>query len=766
MNDVEKARQLFFEALRYFDAADYANAESRLREALACAPGNSSILTNLSTVALRREKLDEAREFAAAALAGNPNSIEALMVLTSCHARAEQFADALAGYDRIIAVEPRLAEVHSNRAHALNALERFADALASCDRAITLAPRLADAHTNRGNALVRLERPADALAAFDAALRLQPDLAEARLGRGNALFSLRRHEQALAAYDSAIATGRPLAAAWVGRAATLAGLFRFDEADAALDRAFAIRPDLASAWMCRGDILRPRGRIAEALAAYDRALACDPRLAEAWLARGTTFAELGRHDEALAAYERAAALGAGLASLAAPRLHAKMWLCDWNDLTEESAHLLAEVRNGTAALDPLTVLAVSSSAADQRQANALFVADMVASAGPSPPAGRSSGPRIRIAYLSPDFRDHPVSFLTVGMLEQHDKDAFDVLALSLSTHPTSAMRSRVMRAVTEFIDLEGLTDTAIVERMRGLDIDIAIDIAGLTQGARLNVLAQRVAPIQVSYLGYPGTMGASFIDYIVADPNVIPAAAREHYSERVVHLPDCFQANDSKRAIAATTPARGDVGLPEQAFVFCVFHSSYKLNPQMFAAWMNLLRQVPGSVLWLVGDNRSVIENLRREASSRSVDPDRLVFAGRLPYPDHLARHRLADLFLDTFPFNGGTTTSDALWAGLPVVTVSGEAFASRMSASLLTAVGLRELATASVAEYEALALALARDPRSLADVKARLARNRTTHPLFDTARFTRHMEAAYRAMWERGRRGEPPEAFAVRAID
>jgi predicted O-linked N-acetylglucosamine transferase (SPINDLY family) len=732
MNRLEKAKQLFFEAVRFCDIADYAGAELRLRKALKLAPGNPSILTNLSTVALRREKFDEAHKLAETALASDRNNIEAMMVLIGCQGRKGQFADALAGCDRIIALEPRIAEVHGNR----------------------------------GNALGHLKRHEEALAAFDMALRLQPDLAEARLGRGNTLFELRRYEQALAAYDSAIAANRSLEMAWLGRAATLADLFRFDEADAALDRALAIRPDLARAWLCRGSILRRRGRKGEALAAYERALACDRKLGEAWLARGAVFAELGRYGDALAAYDEADALAPGLESLAAARLHAKMWLCDWKDLDDQCARLLAELRGGAPALEPLTVLAVSSSAADQRKSSEAFVANVAASSADPVRARRSAGERIRIAYLSPDFRDHPVSFLTVGMLEQHDKIAFDVFAISLSFDRTSAMSERVMRAVTEFIDVESRSDAETAELMRELDIDIAVDLAGLTQGARLNILAQRAAPIQVSYLGFPGTTGTPFIDYIVADPIVIPPAAREHYSERVVDLPDCFQANDSMRRISDQTPARADVGLPESAFVFCVFHSSYKLNPRMFDVWMTLLRQVPGSVLWLVADNRSVIDNLRREAAHREVDPDRLVFAQRMPYADHLARHRLADLFLDTFPFNGGATTSDALWTGLPVVTLSGEAFASRMSASLLNAIGLPELATSSPAEYEALALRLAGNPEALGAIKARLARNRATHPLFDTKRFTRHMEAAYRQMWERWRSGEPPDSFSVRAVD
>jgi predicted O-linked N-acetylglucosamine transferase (SPINDLY family) len=731
MKDLEKAKRLFFEAVHFCNIADYANAELRLRKALKLAPGNASILTNLATVALRREKFDEARKLAETALASNRNNIEAMMVLIGCQAGKGQYADALAGCDRIIALEPRIAEVHSDR----------------------------------GNALGHLERHEQALAAFDMALRLQPDLAEARLGRGNTLFQLRRYEQALAAYDSAIAAHRSLAMAWLGRAATLADLVRFDEADAAIDRALALRPDLARAWLCRGSILRRRGRKGEALAAYEQALACDRKLGEAWLARGAVFAELGRYEDALAAYDQADALTPALPSLAAARLHAKMWLCDWQDHDDRCARLLDELRGGAPALEPLTVLAVSSSPADQRTSSAAFVTNMVASAAYPAHARRSAGERIRVAYLSPDFREHPVSFLTVGLLERHDKTAFDIFAISLSSDRTSAMRGRVMRAVTEFVDVESRSDAEIAELMREMDIDIAVDLAGLTQGARPNILAQRAAPIQVSFLGFPGTTGTPFIDYIVADPIVIPPAVREHYSERVVYLPDCFQANDAMRIISDRTPARADVGLPESAFVFCVFHSSYKLNPRMFGVWMTLLRQVPGSVLWLVADNRSVIDNLRREAANREVDPDRLVFARRIPYADHLARHRLADVFLDTNPFNGGTTTSDALWAGLPVITVSGEAFASRMSASLLNAVGLPELAVGSHAEYEALALKLARDRDLLAEIKARLARNRLTHPLFDTARFTRHLEAAYTEMWDRHRRGEPPDGISVQPV-
>jgi predicted O-linked N-acetylglucosamine transferase (SPINDLY family) len=368
--------------------------------------------------------------------------------------------------------------------------------------------------------------------------------------------------------------------------------------------------------------------------------------------------------------------------------------------------------------------------------------------------------------VSPDFRDHAVSFLTAGLFEEHDKSRFDILAIALSADEPSEMRARIRRAATEFIEAGGRSDADIVALLRERRIDVAVDLAGYTLGGRPGLFASRVAPIQVSHLGFPATTGASFYDYILADRVVIPPDASGRYSERVVHLPDCFQPNDARRRISERTPARREVGLPDDAFVFCVFHSSYKLNPQMFAVWMRLLQEVRGSVLWLVGDNPSIIRNLRREAGTRGVDADRLVFAPRMPYPDHLARHRLADLFLDTFPFNGGTTTSDALWAGLPVVTLSGDAFAARMSASLLDAVGLPELAVPTPAEYESLALRLARDRAMLGDVKARLAANRATHPLFDTRRYARHLEAAYAEMWARHRDGVSPDGFSVRAID
>jgi protein O-GlcNAc transferase len=767
MNDPETARRLFFEALDFFDSADYANAESRLREALRFAPANASILTNLATVALRQGKFGEAGQVSEQALAANDANVEALMVLATCRAQEEKFTDALAAYDRIIALEPHIAEVHSNRAQALNRLERYAEALASCERAIALQPSIADAHVNRGNALVRLTRHAEALAAFDAALRLKPGLAEAHLGRGNALFGLKSYDAAIAAYDLAIAARADFSAAWLGRAWALMDTYRFDAAIAALDRAIAIKPDLPRAWLGRGHIFRHRRQLAQAHAAYEKALALDPRLAEAWLAHGVAFADEGRFADALPAYDRAFELRPDLEHLAGFRLAARMWLCEWTGFEEERARLLAALRAGGSVLEPMTLLPISASGADQLACGRLYAAKNYPASPPPTFANRASArPRLRVAYVSPDFRDHAVSFLTAGLFEEHDKSRFDILAVALSADEPSELRARIRRASTEFIEIAGRSDADIVQLLRERRIDVAVDLAGYTLGGRPSVFASRIAPVQVSHLGFPATTGATFFDYILADPVVIPPDAEAWYSERVVHLPDCFQPNDARRRISERTPARGELGLPDDAFVFCVFHSSYKLNPQMFDVWMRLLREVRGSVLWLVGDNPAIVRNLRREAAARGVDGDRLVFAPRVPYADHLARHRRADLFLDTFPFNGGTTTSDALWAGLPVVTLSGEAFPARMSASLLHAVGLPELAVQTLAEYETLALRLARNRAMLDDIKARLAVNRATHPLFDTRRYVRHVEAAYAEMWDRHLGGEPPHGFPVHAVD
>jgi predicted O-linked N-acetylglucosamine transferase (SPINDLY family) len=386
---------------------------------------------------------------------------------------------------------------------------------------------------------------------------------------------------------------------------------------------------------------------------------------------------------------------------------------------------------------------------------------MPAVARPLRGGAREARDRLRVAYLSADFHDHATAYLTAELFELHDRGRFEIIGVAFGPDDRSDMRRRVARAFDQFHDVQGWSDRAIAELVNDLDVDIAVDLKGHTQGARLGALAYRPAAIQVSYLGYPGTTGADFIDYVIADPIVLPFDQQPFYTERIVHLPDCYQVNDSKRKAAPTTPARQEAGLPGHGFVFCCFNNNYKIAPPVFDAWMRLLGGLEGSVLWLLEDNREARENLGK-AAARGIDPARLVFAGRLPHEEHLARYRCADLFLDTLPYNAHTTASEALWTGLPVLTCRGASFAGRVAASLLHAVGLPELVTGSLGEYEALAGRLAGDPSRLGELRRRLAQNRSTFPLFDTDRFRRHLETAYARMWGLRQRGERPQSFAV----
>jgi predicted O-linked N-acetylglucosamine transferase (SPINDLY family) len=373
-------------------------------------------------------------------------------------------------------------------------------------------------------------------------------------------------------------------------------------------------------------------------------------------------------------------------------------------------------------------------------------------------------PKVRIAYLSADFRMHATAYLIAELFELHDRSRFEVLGVSFGPDDHSDVRARLIKGFDQFHDVRFRSDRDVARLVNDLRVDIAIDLSALTQGCRPGILACRPTPIQVNYLVYPGTTGADFIDYVIADPIVLPFDRQRFYTEKIVHLPECYQVNDSTRTIVET-PMRRDVGLPAEGFVFCCFNNNNKLTAEMFDIWMRLLHRVQGSVLWLLRANVAAEENLRREAAARGVDPARLVFATRTKVEQHLARYRLADLFLDTLPYNAHTTASDALWAGLPLVTCRGESFPGRVAASLLNAIGLPELVTRSLEEYESLALRLATDPPLLSGVRDKIRHNRATHPLFNTDRFRRHIEGAYIRMWELWQHGEKPHSFAVELL-
>ena len=545
----------------------------------------------------------------------------------------------------------------------------------------------------------------------------------------------------------------------------LGELKRFDQALANYNQAIAIKPDDARAFYNRGNALKELKRFDEAREDYDQAISLKRDFAaDAFDNRGAVLAELGRFDEALASYNQAIALVPDHKFAFSGSADCAIKQCDWTRRDELSDALRRHVIERKSRISPFLLLGLSDDAALHRSCAMYYVQDRF---GPAPQRLRSGAIRrndkIRIAYLSSDFRRHAVAYLVAELFERHDRAKFEVLGVSFGADDGSDMRSRLMAGFDRFIDVGTQTDQEVARLINDLQVDIAVDLNGHTQDARLGILAFRPAPIQVSYLGYPGTTGADFIDYIIADATVLPFDQQPHYTENIVHLPDCYQANDRQRPIASYTPTREELGLPAEGLVFCCFNNIWKIAPPVFDVWMRLLNAVEPSVLWLANANDAAVENLKRAAAAQGVDPMRLVFAPRVDrLEDHLARHRVADLFLDTLPYNAHTTASDALWAGLPVLTCRGNAFAGRVAASLINAVGLSELATESLAEYEALALRLATDASLLRGLRKRLERNRLEFPLFDTDRFCRNIETAYTTMWEFWQRGEKPRSFSV----
>jgi predicted O-linked N-acetylglucosamine transferase (SPINDLY family) len=507
------------------------------------------------------------------------------------------------------------------------------------------------------------------------------------------------------------------------------------------------------------------GREAEALPYLRRAVEASPRLPEAHYSLGLLLQKLQRHEEAAASLEEALRLAPRMPYALGYLVWNQLALCRWERLTETMERLRHAVREDGTVAAPFVFVAASDSPDEQRLCAALHLKNTwTVAPAPLCQGVRYRHDRLRIAYLSNDFSEHATAYLAAGLFELHDRGRFEVIALSYGADDGSPMRRRLSRAFDRFVDAKTWGDAQAASALRDMEVDIAVDLKGYTTGARPGILAYRPAPVQASYLGYPGTMSAPFIDYLLADRFVVPPEHQRFYSESIAYLPDSYQVNDARREIADVALSRADMGLPADAFVFCCFNNSFKITAGVFRIWMRLLQAIPGSVLWLLEANQAADSALQAAARAADVDPARLVFAPRLAHAEHLGRHRLADLFLDTLPCNAHTTASDALWAGLPVLTCAGTTFAGRVAGSLLRALGLPELVSESLPSYEQLALRLAREPGVLGELREKLASHRTKAPLFDTDRFRRHIESAYLTMWETQRRGEPPRTFAVQA--
>ena len=722
-------QEVFVAAVAAHAAARIDEAEALYRHLLSASPDHAESWSNLALILVGRGDHAEAVAACHRALATRPDYPEAHFNLIAALEGAGRSEEASTVYRRAIAIAPDRADLRSNCAVLLEALGRLDEARQLHAEAAALDPASARFRFNLGRAATLLGRPDEAVEAYRGALAIDPDMVESLSAMASALVLLGRHA----------------------------------EAAEAAQRAQALRPDSADIANNCAVVLQQGGRTAEAADMYHVALAADPAHAGAWANLGIAFQELFRFDDAVEAFERAIAVRPDFHSAVVEAIKIRRHICDWSRYDEDEAQLHGLIDRQTDAVFMLLLMAFPASAERHHACARHHMAKLNAEPariGPHPRPVVSA--RLRVGYISHDFREHPVGRLLPEMLAQHDRRAVEVFAYPLGPDDPGRVRRRVLRACDHVVDLHGMSDRAAAQRIYDDRLDVLVDLTGPTTGARLDILALRPAPVQVSLLGWPGTTGLDCIDYVIGDALLTPADHQPYFSERIVQLPHCYQPGDPYRAVAIPDLTRADCGLPDEGFVFCSFNNTLKLTPDLFDLWLRLLARVPGSVLWLYCKTPRTMANLRARAETRGISPDRVVFAPVAGMDAYLGRLRLADLFLDSFPYTAGATCNDALWMGLPVLTCAGDAYVSRMASSLLRAAGIPDLVTTSLADYEALALRLAVEPGLLASVKRRLSLGRQTAPLFDMPRYTAALEGAYHHMRVLAQSGRPPEGFAI----
>lgn len=724
---------LYQQAIVYYQSGQLQAAQDVCRQLLAALPRNPDVLNFAGIVENQMGQYKSAIKFLRQAVKVNGKNASYHGNLALALQNSGELREAAVEYRRALVIDPNLAEAHMNLGNILKDQGDLEGAMERLQHALGLQPENAAVHYNLGSLLYKQGKGDEALASFDRALALQPFLAQAHSNRGLVLKDQGRYEAAVAAYQSALSIDPNSAEVYNNLGIALMELQHYDDAIAQFEKSLSLRPDNAETLYNLGFTYRAHKKIAKAIEIYTKCLSIDP-------------------DNAYAITE-----------LLHQRHHACLWGEETDRLEKQVMDLVRRKRKG---VSPFIFLSLPSSAAEQLICAQTFghtLAGSIPRVFSHTPGRRAEG-KIRIGYLSADYHQHATAYLMAELFERHDRQRFELTAYSYGPDDKSDMRTRLEKAFDHFVDIRMLPHRAAAQRIYDDGIDILVDLKGYTGEGRLQIAAHRPAPVQVSYLGYPGTLGVDFMDYVIGDAFITPLADQPFYSEKIVQLPDCYQPNDTQRHIAPEVPGRADCGLPAAGFVFCSFNSSYKITPAIFDIWMRLLHKTPDSVLWLFESNELVKENLRREAQARGVDPERLVFAPGMLLDKHLARHALADLFLDTLPVNAHTTASDALWAGLPVLTCAGGAFAGRVAGSLLHAAGLPDLVTSSLQEYESKALSLAEDPARLRAIREKLLATKRETPLFDIGRFVTHIENAYQEMHARWQSGQPPAPVSVKA--
>lgn len=705
-------------------------------------------------------KITQAKAYWEGVLDQHPDNFDALLALGTLQGQSGNSQVAADLLHRATQICQDNLDAYNNLGNVLMQLQDYAGAVASYGKAVELDPANIAVILNRSDAYCRQGDLSSALAGFEAVVRLDPDCATAYLGCANVRFQLGQFDEAGCYYDKALEKNSALAEAFLGRGNVYRQLRRYADALSAFETAISLRDDSALFYSSRGMLLFDMKHYQEALESFDKAIDLDSKNADYFFNRGVVFFYSGDDEAAIYDFEKSIQLGSRNDFVFGLCLYTQLHICDWRNFENQKRLLECAIMEGTKSVPPFALHAMSDNLLLHRKVVDKEAAKFVIHKSDFENRRRNRAGVINIGYFSPDFRTHPVSFQTAELFEKHDRRKFKITAFSFGGRQ-DGMTKRVAAAFDDFIDVAGLTDQEIVALARHREIDIAVDLAGYTGDSRAAIFAIRAAPIQVGYIGFLGTMGSGINDYLIADSTIVPEQSRVFYAEKIAYLP-CYQANDSRRQFSSRVFSRAELGLPERGFVYCCFNGSYKVQPETFDSWMRILQRNEDSVLLLYAGSDIVVDNLGAAAKARGVDPKRLVFAQRLPFPEYLARYRVADLFLDTLPYNAGSTASDALWAGLPVLTCCGESFASRIGASLLNALDLPELIAYSRAEYENCAVALASAPNQYSDLRRKLMEKRQAAELFDTPRFVANIEKAYIQMHERYQAGAAPEHIYV----
>jgi len=709
-------------------------------------------------------QIEEALDSVGALIKDYPDEAILYNISGICYKTIGKLDEAVKNFEKALTIKPDYAEVHYNLGVTLQELGQLNAAVKCYEKAVAIKPDYANAHNNLGVTLQELGQLDVAFKSFEQALAIKPDFADAHNNLGITLKDLGQLDAAVKSYKQALAIKPDFAEAHYNLGNALKNLGRLNAAVKCYEKAVAIKPDYADAHNNLGNALMDLGRLDAAIKCYEKAVAIKPDYAEAYHNHGSLMKRLKRQDEALTSYESAIALNPNLDFILGDLLSTKMSLCLWDDLVNDLNELTEKINNGEKVINPFHILALIDDLEVQRKTAAIYANEKYPQSHVLSKIERyPKHKKIRIGYFSADFHNHAMMHLMAELFECHDKNVFELIAFSFGPDKQDKWRKRVLLCFDQFVDVRLKSDREISLLARKMEIDIAIDLKGFTQDCRPNIFAEGSAPIQVGYLGYPGTMGTDYMDYLIADRTVIPEEKQHHYSENIAYLPNSYMVNDSKIKLSERVFTRREVGLPIDGFVFCCFNNHYKITPSIFIGWMRILSQVDGSVLWLSEAKSTAVNNLKKEAKKHGVDPNRLIFAPHLPFKkDHLNRIQLADLFIDTLPFNAHVTASDALRMGLPVLTCIGSSFASRVAASLLNAVNLPELITTTQEQYESLAIKLATKPEKLEIIKDKLAKNLPTAPLYDTPLFTRHLESAYLTMYDRYQQGLDPDHIYV----